>query len=269
MSVTTSSSGGDGYVTAVTSATSTPTLDAASGNNNSDPRALSTGAKAGIGVGAAALGLAALGLVLWFSTWYRRERTQKREGDGQGQRQGEASSFHAVATDQNGHAISPQLQQPTTGYYYYPSEAGSTTGSVPPCYNSTAWPGYSGFKSELPADSERGFRSELPGEDLVTHTEPAIDTERERSPSPATTTAQPQAPSEPGSPAHYLSAGTLTSVSDVSSILTGSPPTQSGQLHREASPGSDVDEHRTQMTPISEVHEEDVEGRDAPFKGLN
>lgn len=236
----------------MTSAASTPTSISVSTSGVSDPQELSTGAKAGIGVGAAALGLAALGLVLWFSTWYRRKRTQKSEGE-------EASSSHATATDRNGLAISPLIQHASMGYYCH-GEAGSTTGSVPPSYNSPAWPGYSGFKSELPADSERGFRSELPAEELVA--ESAMDPQEACSPS-----TTPLPPSEPGSPTHFLTAGTLTSISDISSILSGSPPTQSGQWQRDVSPsGGDRGENRGQMTPITELHG-DTEGMETPVRG--
>ncbi|ROW04692.1 hypothetical protein VMCG_04753 [Cytospora schulzeri] len=231
-------------------ATSTPTSIPISTSGFSDPQELSTGAKAGIGVGAAALGLAALGLVLWFSTWYRRKRTQRSVP--------EPPSVYPTPTDQNGLAIPSPMQQPTPGYYY-PGEAGSTTGSVPPSYNSPAWPGYSGFKSELPADSERGFRSELPAEELVI--ESATDTQRATSPS-----TPPPPPSEPGSPAHHFTGGTMTSISDVSSILSGSPPIQSGQWQRDVSPsGGDGGENRGQMTPIIEVHG-DVEDIETPVR---
>lgn len=246
--VTGSSRGGvGGFSTSLTTATSTPS--SAGTGSYSDPQELSTGAKAGIGVGAAALGLAALGLVLWFSTWYRRKRTQKPEGDG--------SPDHATVSVQNGLASSSPMQRPVIGYYY-PGEAGSTTGTVPPSYNSPAWPGYSGFKSELPADSERGFWSELPAEELLTESA-AVGTERTHNP---VGTPQLQLPSEPGSPSHRnLSAGTWTSVSDVSSIVSGSPPTQPGQLYGDESLGGDMDENRTQMTPISEVHEDIEDAR--------
>lgn len=248
-SITVTTSVDDGTMT---SATPSPTSISISTSGVTDSQDLSTGAKAGIGVGAAALGLAALGLVLWFSTWYRRRRTQIL-GE-------EATSIHATATDRAGLATAPPTHHTIPGYYYH-GEAGSTTGSVPPSYNSPAWPGYSGFKSELPADSERGFRSELPAEELAI--ESAMDTQGPSSPS-----TPPLLTPEPGSPAHYLTAGTLTSISDVSSILSGSPPTQSGQWQRDTSPaGGDRGENRGQMTPISEVHG-DIEGMETPVKSV-
>lgn len=197
---------------------------------------LTTGAKAGIGVGAAALGLAALGLVLWLSTWYRRARSRWSEA--------KASLGHATASGENGVSISPPLQWPSPGYHH-PGDARSMAGSVPPSYNSPAWPGYSGFKSELPADSERGFRSELPAGDPVT--ESTIDM-REAS-------GTPQPPSASGSPAPCSARGTLVSDIETSSVVSGSLRIGSGLWYVSlASPRESVGVDGAQVAPLSELH---------------
>ncbi|KUI59742.1 hypothetical protein VP1G_11094 [Cytospora mali] len=122
----------DGHSTILAS-TPAPTSTSDSSSGVSEAEALSTGAKAGVGIGAAALGLAALGLILWFATWSRRRHAEKS-------REEKGSPDHPTSPDQHELAI---LQQPTPGYYY-PSEAGSTTGSVPPSYNSPKWPASAG-----------------------------------------------------------------------------------------------------------------------------
>lgn len=124
-------------------ATATPTTQAASANMSTN--SLSTGAEVGIGIGALLIGLCIMGFVISSILVYCRESSSRR-------------GKHPSATENiDRHGDTSQI-------VHHSSSPGSTIlgTNIPNC----AWNTYTGYKSELPANSQYWYRSELPADDI-------------------------------------------------------------------------------------------------------
>ncbi|KAK4459444.1 hypothetical protein QBC42DRAFT_274346 [Cladorrhinum samala] len=191
-----------------------------SSSSNDDDGGLSTGAKAGIGVGAAVGGILLLaGLAGFLVTWSRRRKRQQRQ---QQQQQGfEPSSNNLPPSTTPGYSNHGGYNQysqdmsmygpPSSGGYpspplpysntYYHHELGSSEGYSDP-QGPAQGAAYMGYKSELPADepSGTGYKSNLG--------EPSHP-EQSKTPLSAASTVLPTSP-QSGMPRHNSTGGDLS-----------------------------------------------------------
>ncbi|KAH8763586.1 hypothetical protein F5883DRAFT_715931 [Diaporthe sp. PMI_573] len=197
-SATVTATASDGQLTTTSKplTTSQPTAPSAAAE---DP-GLSKGTKAGIGVGVAAFGAAILALVAFLCLRCRRKHSKKQPA-------GETAYQPAAPGPDMAQSPPPQYGI-TPGSPYDPS-------SQP--YNASAlgYPGYTGFKSELPAvpiESSKSAQrlSELPAGDGIFSNGRSLDRN-----------ATPSLLSMPGSPGH------LSMVSDLSRAPSVAPSMQS------------------------------------------
>lgn len=198
-SATITSTATDGQLTTITSplATSAPTASSTAAADTG----LSKGTKAGIGVGVAALAAGILALVAFLFVRYRRRHSKEPSA---------AETAYYPAAPGPDMAQSPPPQYAGPGSPYGPP---STLHDV----SASGYPGYTGFKSELPAvpvESKpvSGFVSELPADNGVYPTRHGLSRD-----------ATPSMLSMPGSPGHH------SMVSDISRAPSVAPSIHSSQ----------------------------------------
>ncbi|KAL1875786.1 hypothetical protein Daus18300_002977 [Diaporthe australafricana] len=211
-SATVTSTAADGQLTTMTepiaTGTSSSSTTAAPSTAAADP-SLSKGAKAGIGVGVAALAAGILALLAFLFVRYRRSHVRKSAV--------EAAAYHHPAAPGPDMMMTqsppPQYGSPGSTAYDSPSPQGMAASGY--------HPGYTGFKSELPAvpmePKPAPLRSELPagggggGSDALSGGHGL------------TRGATPSMLSMPGSPGHH------SMVSDISRAPSVAPSVRSSQ----------------------------------------
>lgn len=220
-STTVTSTASDGQPMTMTEPFATSTATASS--TAAGDQGLSKGAKAGIGVGVAALGMAIVLLMAFLFVRCHRRNSKK-------QQPGEKTAYQPTAPG-------PDMTQSPPPQYGSP---GSPYGPPPPPPHDVSafvYPGYTGFKSELPAvpiesKSASGFTSELPADNGIFSSRHGLDRN-----------ATPSMLSMPGS------AGRHSMVSDISRAPSVAPSMQSSQgdaYMRYSVAGT--------MAPIAELH---------------
>ncbi|KAI7781940.1 hypothetical protein LA080_014005 [Diaporthe eres] len=220
-STTVTSTASDGQPMTMTEPFATSTATAPS-TSAVDP-GLSKGTKAGIGVGVAALSVAIVLLAAFLFVRYHRRRSKK-------QPPGEKTAYHPAAPGPD-MTQSPPPQYGSPGSPYSPP-------SPPHDVSAFGHPGYTGFKSELPAvpvesKSVSGVTSELPADNgIFRASRHGLDRN-----------ATPSMLSMPGSPGHH------SLVSDISRAPSVAPSMQSNQ-------GDAYMRHSVtgNMAPIAELH---------------
>ncbi|KAG6361423.1 hypothetical protein INS49_009650 [Diaporthe citri] len=221
-SATVTSTATDGQLTTMTEPLATSTATAPS-TASGDP-GLSKGAKAGIGVGVAALGMAVVLLMAFLFVRCHRIHSKK-------QPPGEKTAYHPAAPGPD-MAQSPPPQYGSPGILYNPPPP-------PPHHDVSAfgYPGYTGFKSELPAvpvesKSASGFTSELPADNGISTSRHGLDRN-----------ATPSMLSMPGSPGHH---SMVSGISRAPSVAPSMHSSQGDAYMRYSVSGD--------MAPIAELH---------------
>lgn len=203
------------FATSTATAPSTTTADTG----------LSKGTKAGIGVGVAAFGLAVVLLMAFLFTRYHRKHYSKKQPPG------EKTAYHPAAPG-------PDMTQSPPPQYGSPGSPYNPPPSSPPHdVSAFGYPGYTGFKSELPAvpvesKSAAGYTSELPADNGIFTSRHGLHRD-----------ATPSMLSMPGSPGHH------SMVSDISRAPSVAPSMHSnqGDAHVRYSVSGN-------MAPIAELH---------------
>lgn len=224
-SATVTSTASDGQLTAATETFYEPTSTASS-TAAADP-GLSQGTKAGIGVGVAAACSAIIALLAFLFIRYRRSRSKKQSG-------GKTAYEPAAPGPAMAQSPPPQYGSSMGQPYYDPS-------SPPHDFSASGYPGYTGFKSELPAvpvESSRPTRiSELPAGASSLNLSYGRGLDRNTTPSLL---------SMPGSPGH------LSMVSDLSRAPSVAPSMQSS--HGDGYVRGPMTGSTGNMAPIAELH---------------